>query len=454
MRSVVAKHAIKRRRRWHGRSWEMKLQTAGCEASEVDLAEATFGASMTNVVPTRCLQLSPHSPFIWPTYLLSPMANATDSGAHRVHGTDPQYLIEKIIRQRIYDSPYWKEKCFGLDAATLVDQAVQLTYCGGMYSEHIVPTPFLCLTLKLLQLSPPMPIIVELLQQSAYKYVRLLAALHVRLTARAEEVYGLLDGLLSDWRKVRRRREDGTWELLHVDELVDEMLVKERCCSVTLPRMAKREQLITAGKLEERKSALVDMMDEEKEEDKLSKEKEEGREAKEAAAGEADERRVSEESQVRQIGVQSAAGATAGGDQQATGVSESLPARPRDNEEERHRRRSDDRSDRRSERRERDRERDRIPLRRRDDRDDTHDTHRRHGSSSSSSRHHHRRRDSSPSRSRSPNRDRRSRRRERDDDRERRHRDDRHSRRRRSRSSSRSRSYSPRHHSSRRRSSS
>jgi len=374
------------------------------------------------------------------------MANATDSGAHRVHGTDPQYLIEKIIRQRIYDSPYWKEKCFGLDAATLVDQAVQLTHAGGIYSDHNIPTPFLCLTLKLLQLSPPTPIVVELLQQPTYKYIRLLAALYIRLTGRAEEVYGLLDALLSDWRKVRRRREDGTWELLHVDELIDEMLVKERCCSVTLPRLAKRDQLVAAGRLEERKSAVVDMMEEEAEEEKASKAKEAGREEKETAASSAEERKESEVSASKQATVQQ-------DNEHAGAVVERDTARQRSREEESDRHRGEDRRDGRSEGREREREsdrdrrEDRSRERRRDDRDDAEDRHRRHSSSR-----HHRRHGYSPSRSRSPDRrDRHSRRRERDEDRERRNRDDRHHRRKRSTSSSRSRSYSP-HRRSRRRS--
>lgn len=47
------------------------------------------------------------------------MANATDVSAAHVHGTDPQYLIEKITRAKIYDAPYWKERCFGASAATL-----------------------------------------------------------------------------------------------------------------------------------------------------------------------------------------------------------------------------------------------------------------------------------------------------------------------------------------------
>lgn len=42
------------------------------------------------------------------------MANRTVKEANTIKGTNPQYLIEKIIRTRIYDSIYWKEKCFGL----------------------------------------------------------------------------------------------------------------------------------------------------------------------------------------------------------------------------------------------------------------------------------------------------------------------------------------------------
>jgi pre-mRNA-splicing factor 38A len=42
------------------------------------------------------------------------MANRTVKDAKTIKGTNPQYLIEKIIRSRIYDSKYWKEECFAL----------------------------------------------------------------------------------------------------------------------------------------------------------------------------------------------------------------------------------------------------------------------------------------------------------------------------------------------------
>ena len=43
---------------------------------------------------------------------LSRMANSTDPLALSVHGTNPQNLIEKILRTKIYANLFWKEHCF------------------------------------------------------------------------------------------------------------------------------------------------------------------------------------------------------------------------------------------------------------------------------------------------------------------------------------------------------
>lgn len=48
------------------------------------------------------------------TISTSKMANRTVSDAKTVKGTNPQYLVEKIIRSRIYENKYWKEQCFAL----------------------------------------------------------------------------------------------------------------------------------------------------------------------------------------------------------------------------------------------------------------------------------------------------------------------------------------------------
>jgi pre-mRNA-splicing factor 38A len=42
------------------------------------------------------------------------MANRTVKDAKSIRGTNPQHLVEKIIRSRVYDCRYWKEECFAL----------------------------------------------------------------------------------------------------------------------------------------------------------------------------------------------------------------------------------------------------------------------------------------------------------------------------------------------------
>lgn len=79
------------------------------------------------------------------------MANATDPLARSVHGTDPQYLVDKITRTKIYDTMYWKDKCFGLNAESMLDRAVELDAVGGTYGATKSVSQFLCLVLKSMQ---------------------------------------------------------------------------------------------------------------------------------------------------------------------------------------------------------------------------------------------------------------------------------------------------------------
>jgi pre-mRNA-splicing factor 38A len=91
--------------------------------------------------------------------------------AQSVKGTNPQYLIEKIIRSRIYECKYWKEHCFALTAELLVDKALALDHIGGVYGGNVQPTPFLCLAQKMLQIQPDKDIVVEFIKNEDYKLV-------------------------------------------------------------------------------------------------------------------------------------------------------------------------------------------------------------------------------------------------------------------------------------------
>ncbi|KAJ1949850.1 hypothetical protein FBU59_000960 [Linderina macrospora] len=191
------------------------------------------------------------------------MANRTVSTAVSIHGTNPQYLVDKIIRQRIYDSLYWKEHCFALTVTGVMEKAVDLQCIGGCYGGNSRPSEFLCLVLKLLQLQPDREMVDELIQQSDFKYLRALAMFYLRLTESSVEIYRKLEPMFKDSRKLRKRTKDGTYELTYVDELADQLLREQWICDVTLPRVSKRIALEDIGELSPRISPLEEDSDDE-----------------------------------------------------------------------------------------------------------------------------------------------------------------------------------------------
>ncbi|KAJ5317896.1 hypothetical protein PENANT_c004G02156 [Penicillium antarcticum] len=197
-----------------------------------------------------------------------------------VRGVNPVTLFEKAVRDRITDSYYWKEQCFGLNAATLCDRAVELTFIGGTYGVSEKPSPFLCLAFKLLQLGPDKDVILELLNftdpgsdaeedpeddivkgRGDFKYLRALAAFYVRLTFDAVDVYKTLEPLLLDYRKLKRRVRD-TFMLTFMDQFVDDLLTKDRVCGTSLWKLPPRAQLEDLDMLDERISPLQDELEE------------------------------------------------------------------------------------------------------------------------------------------------------------------------------------------------
>ncbi|GAB7360108.1 hypothetical protein MBLNU230_g7871t1 [Neophaeotheca triangularis] len=179
-----------------------------------------------------------------------------------VHGDNPLKIFEKPVRDRITSSLYWMEQCFGLNAATVLDRAVELNFIGGTYGVSQKPSPFLCLAFKLLQLTPKREIILFYLEQTEFKYLRALAMFYIRLAwEKDEEIYSTLEPYLSDSRKLKRRTREG-WVLTHMDQFVDELLTKQRMCATTLPKLNPRLYLEDEDRLEPRESALGEELDE------------------------------------------------------------------------------------------------------------------------------------------------------------------------------------------------
>jgi PRP38 family len=152
------------------------------------------------------------------------MANATDPIILQVCGTDPQNCLDYIVRQKIYNTRYWKEVCFGLSVVDVMEKSVQQLRNVGSSLPH--NTIFLCLLLKLLQLHPEHDIIdSSFVQQTTFKYTRVLGGCYIRLTSRPIDIYHSLESIVSDYRKVCVYNHFvQKWELTTVDQLVYDCL--------------------------------------------------------------------------------------------------------------------------------------------------------------------------------------------------------------------------------------
>ncbi|CAD8047279.1 unnamed protein product [Paramecium sonneborni] len=191
-------------------------------------------------------------------------------------------LIDQIIRNKVFNSRYWKEDCFGLTAVTLVDKACKLDCVGATYSGTGKPVPFLCLLMKLLQINPEKDIILEFLQSKDYKYINALAMFYIRLTSKAKEAYPTIEQFYSDFRKIRIRNLDGTFAIWHMDELAEKLLNEENIFGISLPRFQKRWILEELGQLEARKSVLEEeLKNKEQGQQEQEQEGEKGQEQKE-----------------------------------------------------------------------------------------------------------------------------------------------------------------------------
>ena len=207
------------------------------------------------------------------------------SAALAPNGLNPATIMEKAVRERIVESYFWKEQCFGVNEADVVDRVVShVSFVGGVSGVTQKPSPFLCLAFKLLQLAPSDDVLTEYLRFGGekFKYLRALALFYVRLTRPAAEVYKTLEPFFEDRRKLRRRGRAGA-SLTFVDEFVDDLLVKERVCATSLWKMPAREVLEDLEVLGARVSPLgdiEDLLDEEEEEEDAKEKTTNGRDSR------------------------------------------------------------------------------------------------------------------------------------------------------------------------------
>jgi pre-mRNA-splicing factor 38A len=122
----------------------------------------------------------------------------------------------------------------------------------------------------MLQLQPEKKIVMAYLEDDEYKYLRALAAMYIRLTWNAVEIFKTLEPFMGDLRKLKVRGMGG-WRLSYMDEFIDELLTQERVCDIALPRMMTRAMLEDTEELEPRESLLGSEVESEGEDEEMDK---------------------------------------------------------------------------------------------------------------------------------------------------------------------------------------
>jgi len=163
--------------------------------------------------------------------------------------------VELILRNRVFNSYYWKEKCFGLTSETIIDKILELKYIGGMNHSSNQPTDFICLFIKLLQLNPSEEIIDEYLSDPDLKYLRALTALFIRFAYPPSKIYTKLEKLYCDYKKLVILKSKG-YAIIHMDEYIDSLLNEEHIFEISLPKIPKRSVLEENGELKPYVSVL------------------------------------------------------------------------------------------------------------------------------------------------------------------------------------------------------
>lgn len=170
------------------------------------------------------------------------------------------YLLETIVRNRIKDSIFYKQYLYLTNEQTILPVIIdRVKYIKGLDNNNR-PSPFICCLLRLLEINPPNKIIQLYLKYPQFKYLTALILIFIRLTKPAIEIYTIFDGYYTNYRKLRTQLTTPKFDngipinfgISHIDELVDELIIKDRVVDIILPRLASRETLVEKGLINER----------------------------------------------------------------------------------------------------------------------------------------------------------------------------------------------------------
>lgn len=172
-------------------------------------------------------------------------------------------LVEPIVRHRILDSLFYKQYLHLTNELTILPVIVQhINFLAGTDAMGR-PSPFICCLLRLLELEPSEEVVRMCLDQSQFKYLTALMLVYTRFawpSSSQPQVYETLERYYPDYRKLRFQLKypevvDGRqlrFKISFIDELVHQLLTKERMFDIIMPRLKSRYSLEEAGEIQER----------------------------------------------------------------------------------------------------------------------------------------------------------------------------------------------------------
>lgn len=191
----------------------------------------------------------------------------TQSGL-KIHGINPIFLIEKILREKIQDSNYWHITASKLNFYQLIDECVENVNLIGTYLNNSKTkiSKFITLLFRLLQFKIIDFEIIKwiIIGDHGFKYLTVLFMLYARLIwENSIEIWKVFELKFNDFRKIRIINENGIIVITHIDEIVDSLLENDKFIDMTLPRLVNRWILEDKMELQERESDLMDEFEDE-----------------------------------------------------------------------------------------------------------------------------------------------------------------------------------------------
>lgn len=155
-------------------------------------------------------------------------------------------IFDTILRNKIYNSKFWKQQLSGVNEETIIDLILKLKYVGGTKSSYKKPTKYICIILKLLHMKIDKNIIMLYLTNDNI-HLKAVAAFYIRLVSDSESIYKILEPLFNNYTNILYLDESDHKRDIGFDELIELLLFEEEIFAVKLPRLVERNILVKRG---------------------------------------------------------------------------------------------------------------------------------------------------------------------------------------------------------------